>query len=179
MVAVFDRASPPHGGQLGDWPATQLSPAHRDFLAGFEPTVEVSIDGLGPALFCHGTPASDEAIITPETPEEIVAAALAETDLRLVVAGHTHMQLDRQVGDRRLVNAGSVGMPYADLAGAYWALLGPAIELRRTTFDFQAAAAAVRGTGHPGREDLARGILDPPSAREATAVFERQAGRTL
>jgi hypothetical protein len=106
-----------------------------------------------------------------------VAAALAETEARLVVAGHTHMQFDRRVGDRRLVNAGSVGMPYADRPGAYWALLGPVVHLRRTVYDFAAAAAAFRRSGLPAREELADAILSPPTAEEAIAVFERQAGR--
>jgi hypothetical protein len=30
------------------------------------------------------------------------------------------MQFDRRVAGRRMVNAGSVGMPYADQPGAYW-----------------------------------------------------------
>ena len=42
----------------------------------------------------------------------------------LVVCGHTHMQFDRKVGATRVVNAGSVGMPFGE-PGAYWLLLGP------------------------------------------------------
>jgi predicted phosphodiesterase len=36
----------------------------------------------------------------------------------VVVCGHTHMQFDRWVGDARVVNAGSVGMPFGE-PGAY------------------------------------------------------------
>ena len=93
------------------------------------------------------------------------------------MAGHTHVQFDRRVGDRRLVNAGSVGMPYADVPGAYWALLGPRVTLRRTHYDYQEAAAAVRATGIPGRQELAEAILQPPTEEEAVTVFERRAGR--
>jgi diadenosine tetraphosphatase ApaH/serine/threonine PP2A family protein phosphatase len=150
---------------------------HRDFLAGFEPTVELEVDELGPVLFCHATPASDEPILTAATPDDVVEAALAHTRAAVVVAGHTHMQFDRQVGYRRLVNAGSVGKPYADRPGAYWALLGPTVSLRRTAFDFDSAAAAVRRTDYPGRDQFAEAILQPPTAEEAIAVFERQAGR--
>jgi predicted phosphodiesterase len=177
MVEAFDRG-PGTGDQLGDWPAARLEPVHRDFLAGFEPTVELEVDALGPTLFCHATPASDEPILTAATPDEVVEAALAHAGAALVVAGHTHMQFDRRVGHRRLVNAGSVGMPYADRPGAYWALLGPSVSLRRTDFDLESAAAAVRSTNFPGRDKFAEAILRPPTAQQAIAAFERQAGRT-
>jgi hypothetical protein len=68
-------------------------------------------------------------------------------------------------------------MPYADRPGAYWALLGPGVSLRRTVYDFEAAAEAVRGTGFPDRQEFAEAIQRPPTAEEAIAVFERQAGR--
>lgn len=41
------------------------------------------------------------------------------------VCGHIHMQFDRMIGATRVVNAGSVGMPFGE-PGAYWLLLGPA-----------------------------------------------------
>jgi len=44
------------------------SSLRTEFLEGFEPTVEVEVDGLGPTLFCHGSPRSDEEIITSITP---------------------------------------------------------------------------------------------------------------
>ena len=44
------------------------------------------------------------------------------------------------VGQTRIVNAGSVGMPFQE-AGAYWVLLGPGRELRRTDYDLESAAA--------------------------------------
>ena len=62
--------------------------------------------------------------------------------------------------------------------GAYWAVLGPEVDLRRTAYDFEMAAEAVRRTEHPEREDLAGGIVRPPTAEEAITVFERMAGRT-
>ncbi len=175
VVDAFDGRS--DGGGFDGWPAAQLSRAHRDFLAMFEPRVELEVDGLGTVCFCHAVPADDEPIVTEATPDDVVAEALAATEARLVVAGHVHMQFDRRVGARRLVNAGSVGMPYADRPGAYWAMLGDGVHLRRTEYDFEAAAAAIRRTGFAMREDMARGVVRPHSAAEATAVFERRAGR--
>jgi len=178
MVEIFDGAREV-GEAMDSWSASMLSRAHRDFLSSFERAVEVAVNGLGLVLCCHAGPDSDELpIITPATPDEVIAAALASTQASLIVAGHTHMQFDRRVAGRRMVNAGSVGMPYADQPGAYWALLGPEVDLRRTAYDFELAAEAVRRTEFPEREDLAGRIVRPPTAAEAITAFERMAGRT-
>jgi diadenosine tetraphosphatase ApaH/serine/threonine PP2A family protein phosphatase len=115
--------------------ARRLEPADRDYLAGFEPTVSVEVDGLGGVLFCHGSPRSDEERITRATPPERLAPMLAEVGERLVVCGHTHQQFDVRCGDQRVLNAGSVGMPYEGVAAAFWLLLGPDVEFRRTRYD--------------------------------------------
>lgn len=177
IVEVFD-GTRQDKHKMGSWPATVISRADCDFLSGFESSVEVQVDGLGAVLCCHAGPESDEQpIITPATPEDVIAEALKTTDADLVIAGHTHMQYDRRVGRQRMVNAGSVGMPYADEPGAYWALLGPDVQLRRTVYDFEAAAEAVRRTDCPERDELAKSIVRPPTAEEAITVFERMAGR--
>jgi putative phosphoesterase len=106
----------------------RLSPEELHFLRTWPLTVSV-----GRVLFCHATPRNDEEIFTRDSPDERWAEALAGVDADVVVCGHTHVQFDRRIGDVRLVNAGSVGMPYADEPGAYWAVLdGTDVELRHT-----------------------------------------------
>lgn len=177
MVKSFDGA--PRAGEAPDsWPASMISRVHRDFLSGFEPSVEVAVEGLGPLVCCHAGLDSDELpIITPATPDDVIAEALATAHGRLVVAGHTHMQFDRRVAGERMVNAGSVGKPYAAQPGAYWVLLGPEVEFRRTAYDFAVAAETVRHTAIPQREEWAADIIKPPTAEEATTLFENMAGR--
>jgi putative phosphoesterase len=106
----------------------RLSTEQVDFLRSLPLTVSV-----GRVLFCHATPRNDEEIFTKISPEEGWAEALAGVNADVVVCGHTHVQFDRRIGDIRLVNAGSVGMPYEHEPGAYWALLdGAEVELRHT-----------------------------------------------
>jgi predicted phosphodiesterase len=158
------------------WSAQQLERGALAWLAALPDTQSVAVDGLGPVLFCHGSPRSDEEILTRISPEERVATALAGVEEAVVVCGHTHVQFDREVAGRRLVNAGSVGMPYEAKPGAYWALLGPDVELRRTPYDLEAAAESIRATGFPGAEELAaENVLTVPSAEDATDQFERLA----
>jgi predicted phosphodiesterase len=158
------------------WSATQIDRSHRDFLAAFAPTVELDVDGLGVTLFCHGSPSSDEEALTTETSDERLAAVLAETRAPVVVCGHTHRQFDRRIGERRVVNAGSVGLPYEGRRGAYWALLGPEVELRRTEYDVDAAVARMRASGSPDLEELLReSLLDPTDPDTVARLFEQQA----
>ena len=158
------------------WSAEQLDRGQRAWLAALPDTQSVDVDGLGPTLFCHGSPRSDEELITFATPEARIRAALAGVDERVLVTAHTHIQFDRLAAEKRLVNAGSVGMPYESLPGAYWALLGPGLDLRRTEYDRDAAAEAIRGTGFPDANEFAeQNVLTIPSSHEATELFERMA----
>lgn len=158
------------------WADQQLTRAQRDLLSDLPEQVVIDVDALGPTLFCHGSPRSDEEIITRATSEARMQTMLAGVREHIVVCGHTHVQFDRVVGDKRVVNAGSVGMPYEGEPGAYWALLGPTVALQRTTYDVQRAASLIRSTGFPDAAAFAAdNVLRSPSAEEATAFFEQLA----
>ena len=169
-------AAPPQYAETVDWVRARLGPERWELLAGAPLTATVEPDGLGRVLCFHGTPRSDEEILTKVSPEERVAAALAGVEEPVVVHGHTHVQYDREVAGRRVVNAGSVGSPYEGRRGAFWALLGPEVELRRTEYDVEAAVEAIRATGYPGAEELAGWLLEPPEPDETSRFFEANAG---
>jgi len=156
--------------------ARELGRERLDFLAALPLTAVVDVDGLGPVLFCHATPQDDETIFTRLTPDERMRELLSGVEQRTVVCGHTHVQVDRDVDGIRVVNAGSVGMPYEGRPGAYWALLGPDVQHRRTDYDVEAAAAAVRakGLGEDG-ESFVKVLLEPPTAEDVSEFFEKAA----
>jgi predicted phosphodiesterase len=158
--------------ELTGWPAARLDSERLDFLAGLPTAVTLQAPDLGAVLFCHGSPRSDDEILTSLTSDERAADALAEVTESVVVCGHTHVQFDRGVGPKRLVNAGSVGLPYEGRRGAFWALLGPRVELRRTDYDVEAAVDAIRATGYPEADQVASWLLEPVPAEEASAYFE-------
>ena len=154
------------------WTAGQMERRHRDFIAGLPEKISFCVEGVGEVLFCHGSPRSDMEILTLATPEERLREVLAEVKENVVVCGHTHMQFDRVCDGKRVVNAGSVGMPYGD-PGAYWLLLGPDVRLRKTSYDLQGAAELVRRSGYPLAQDFAdNNILKPETAQEAIEYFE-------
>jgi predicted phosphodiesterase len=156
-----------------EYGATRLAARHRELLADLPLTVSLDVDGLGSVLFCHATARNDTDIVLVDSPVSRYASGFADSTERTVVLGHTHMPFDRLVDRRRFVNPGSVGMPYGG-TGAFWALLGPDVVLRRTAYDGQAAAAVFRA-GAAGYPDLAEfieeNVLTVPSDAEALAVF--------
>jgi putative phosphoesterase len=173
--AVFVRGNADR--ELAGWAAERLDEEQRAFLAGLPLSASLEIDGLGPTLFCHATPRSDEEIVTRLTPDDDFAAVLSGVEERVVVAGHVHVTLDRVVGDRRFVNPGSVGMPYEGRRGAFWAVLGPDVELRRTDYDVEDAVRQIRATGYPDAEQLVGWLLEPEDPAEVSAYFESQRAR--
>jgi hypothetical protein len=66
----------------------------------------------------------------------------------------------------RSLNAGSVGLPYEAAPGAYWALLGPDVEFRRTAYDVDATIERYRASGQPDVEQVVELMLEPPPQRE-------------
>ncbi len=154
------------------WVADGLHPGHLEEISRWPATCRVDHPTLGALLFCHATHGDVRRIFTRLTPEERLRPIFQDVAASTVVCGHTHMQFDRTVGDVRVVNAGSVGMPFGE-PGACWVLLGPTVELRRTAYDLPAAAERIEGSGYPATGSF--NVLDPPSASAMLEVFEAAA----
>jgi predicted phosphodiesterase len=134
---------------------------------------DVEAAGADAIVFCHATARDDTEIVLVDSRLDRFRDAFAGTTEPAVVLGHTHMPFDRLADCRRFVNPGSVGMPYGG-TGAYWALLGPDVTLRRTGYDAEAAGETFRSAA-PGYPDLAEFIaenmLTVPSDALALAAF--------
>jgi putative phosphoesterase len=168
LVDEFDGTPPGEmPGPFRDWCAGQITKPQRDFLAGFEHTVLLDgVDGLGRVLFCHASPRNDMDVFTVETPIERVRTLLAGVDADVMICGHTHMQFDRRIDGIRVVNAGSVGMS-SGRPGAYWAMLGPDVQLRRTDYDRDAAAQRIRAKDWEDAEEFAaENVVTVPSVEK-------------
>ena len=118
---VFERSD--RFGPLAPWSADRLGEDRLAIMRRWPLTIELTIDGLGDVLVCHSTPASEDPVYTRITPDPELEEIFDPVDAAVVVCGHTHMQYDRTLtSGLRLVNAGSVGMPYGG-AGAHWSPL--------------------------------------------------------
>ena len=156
---------------LAAWASEQLDDDDRAFLSSFPLTLV-----LDDVLYCHATPYDDEPFVTVLTPDDVARGIIGDVDQSIVVIGHTHTQFDRRLGDVRLVNAGSVGMPNEDAPGAYWLLVRDGEpELRHTAYDLDAAAERIRASGWPPAEKwISENLVSVPTGAEAAAFFESQ-----
>jgi len=157
------------------WTAEQLEAEFQQEVSRWPETVSLDIPDLGAAVFCHATPRDENEIFTRDTPADVLLPLFEQLDVDLVVCGHTHMQFDRMIAGTRVVNAGSVGMPFGE-PGADWLLIDRDIELRHTTYDLAEAADRIRASSYPNALDFAdRNVLHPPDADAMLEVFTRAA----
>lgn len=148
-----------------------LTAAQRALIADLPLTVTLDVDGLGSTLFCHATPRRDDEMLLVDSPPARYAETLAGVRAQAVVLGHTHMPFDRLFDRLRVINPGSVGMPYGH-SGAAWAVLGPHVELRRTDYDIAAASARLGAAEWPRAPEWAAEYVERRySDREALAAF--------
>ena len=146
-----------------DWLLERLEDDQASWLAGLPFSVV-----LDDTLYVHAAPHDDRTIVTELTTDEKLAGLLREVEQRRVVAGHTHMQLERRVGETLFVNAGSVGWPYEGRPGR---LLGDPRRGGRAAADRvrprahgrarprlgPSAGGGDRGREHPGLGAASRG----------------------
>ena len=162
---------------LIEWTARQMENEHQAVLSQWPKTCRFDLPSLGPVLFCHATPRNENEIFTRETSEGRLRPMFAGVDAGVVICGHTHMQFDREIAGVRIVNAGSVGMPFG-APGAYWLLLDDDIQLRRTQYDLETAAARIRASSYPQAEQFAaNNILHPPSEKQMLEAFGKAESR--
>jgi putative phosphoesterase len=129
----------------------------------------VELDGV---TYCHATPTDNMPMTTVFTPDDDLRAMFGDSGT--FVIGHTHHQFDRRVGELRVVNAGSVGMPYEGEVAAFWTLIADGEpEFRKTPFDIEHAVAGIRATEWEGGEAfIAENLLVAIDRDEAARHFE-------
>jgi predicted phosphodiesterase len=147
------------------WSLAQLSDDECAFIANFQPTVELELDGGLTLLAYHGSPQSFDDVILPDIPQEKLAAYLAGQAADLYCGGHTHVQFVRRLGagPELHFNPGSVGVAYSHHQPDESFVVDPWAEyalvevtggrfgltFRRVPYDVQALRNAYARSGRP------------------------------
>ena len=150
--------------EIGEWWASYLSEADREFMASFVPVHRQEV-GSTPVLFFHGSPRSYDEWIFSTTPDDELKAMFEDVDERVLVGGHTHVQMIRRYGESIIANPGSVGLAFREwwprpVRISPWAEYGIltgegerlSIDLRRTPFDVDAFLEMSLASGMPHAE---------------------------
>ena len=107
-------------------------------------------------LACHGSPGSQTSGLPADLDPSLTVQRATRTDARVIACGHTHVADSRELGRKLIVNPGSCGYAFDGSPDACWALLTlpdegePSVQLRRPTYDAQAASGEVSERGLPG-----------------------------
>ena len=155
------------------WMVAAHSPEVMVFLESLPTTATITVSGLGDIRLSHGSPRTDIEVVTPETPHGRIEEFMSGVEQRCVATAHTHVSYVRRVGDTVLFNPGSVGMPYEGKRGAFWAALGPDIELRHTEYDVEGFVGRMLASDDPAAQELSVLMLEPPTREEAIAYAEK------
>ncbi|MBL8046371.1 MAG: metallophosphoesterase family protein [Anaerolineales bacterium] len=184
-ASTLPAASPPEQVQITVEVAQSLSwtqgavwaAGWREWLAALPLEFRETLPNGTRVLAVHASPGTDDGIgLRPHTPDAdaaplFLSEANAEADLVLV--GHTHWPQDRALNGVRVVNVGSVGLPFTPESHASYALLRAdeqtySLELRSLEFDREAVIAQLAAQRHPAQAlitGLLRGTHLPPWVR--------------
>jgi predicted phosphodiesterase len=78
-------------------------------LAKLPKITRIAIETGGEILLVHGSPLDPSEPFSHEMTDEEANALIADDPADLIVCGASHVPFDRQIGDTRVVNVGSVG----------------------------------------------------------------------
>ena len=167
----------PHAEGIARWVAERLTPDQLQFLKSWPTTTRHKIEGLGEVLFCHATPHNDIDVFTPQTSDETLMTILGNVPESIMICGHTHMQFDHTLHHLRIINAGSVGMPFGK-TGADWLLLDTNVTFKHTDYDQEKAAERIRHTDYPQAEAFAdNNVLQAPTEAQASEMLIQLAAK--
>jgi len=139
------------------WAVEHLTYQDYEFLRDLPTRLEWDVPDYGPILAVHAAPDDDETNIYPDAPEEHLRAHVAPVDARLMLFGHIHRIMDRRVGQVRLVNGGSVGLPFDGDPRPAYALLDfegrdCRVAMHRVEYDGGRVIQELERVAHPGLE---------------------------
>lgn len=148
------------------WCLEQLSANDLGFLRSFQPQLSFSLNQDTTLLCFHGSPRSNEEWLYSTTPSDTLDEIFDGQIAKVMVGGHTHVQMVRQHRGIMLLNPGSIGMPFEfPMRGpnqhifrwAEYAILEMmagklTTSLQRLPIDFEHLARTARASGLPDVE---------------------------
>lgn len=120
------------------WMAAELTEADVGWIEALPPELRPAT--APELLLVHGTPESANAGLGPWTHDQELRRHLEAVEAEILICGHTHRPMDRRLAEGRVVNVGSVGLPFNRDPRAQYALFhrdgnGWEVERRRVEYD--------------------------------------------
>jgi putative phosphoesterase len=152
------------------WTLTKLSRGDIDFLRSYQPTIEMKLNGRQRFLCFHGSPASYDDILLPDSPKEKWDQLLGPYSPAIMAGGHAHTQQVRRIKDGLFFNPGSIGvafntfLPKEEFRTEPWAEYAiltheegySSLEFRRAYYDLEGLVRVIQASGRPHADHMIR-----------------------
>lgn len=145
------------------WASENLSPASLNYLENLPEEIKTAVEEVK-ILLVHGDPCTIKEGLTSETSKRRFLQLSVESNVDIVISGHSHLPFYYQIDKTRFFNPGSVGSPFdGDPRASYLILeMGPKIrgedhhhsseikhQFFRVEYDVQSAVNSIRRFGLP------------------------------
>ena len=167
------------------WTAEQLGQSGLQFLSRLPTQHLLSFSPKHTVLAVHGSARNDEDNIRPSTTETELAPMLGNMAYNLMLCAHTHVPFDRTVAGRRVVNVGSVGLPFDGDPRASYGLIDLLpngeyhVDIRRVSYDIEAAVDLLFAAKHPATEITAYNLRTARPLSQDLIYTEQMRRRTV
>ncbi len=151
----------PNGGSWQDsllasfqWTTECINPEAVEFLTDI-PTHQIVDVDLWRLLVVHGSPRSDEEGLTMKTTAADLAKMGVPPGTSVLAAGHTHIPIDCIIDGVRVVNCGSIGLPFDGIPRAAYSIITKQphgetqVDIRRVDYDIERAVKQLEDRNHP------------------------------
>jgi predicted phosphodiesterase len=129
-----------------------VSAANRVYLNALPAHIKLEYPNLNIVL-AHGSTRSINEYVLEDTDENYVLEMMAEAKADVFCVGHSHLPYYRIIGDKQVINIGSVGKPKDGNPDGCYALLTIEdriqVEFIRFTYDIEKAAKAIEASPLP------------------------------
>jgi predicted phosphodiesterase len=160
---------------ITEWVANIIDESMARFLISLPINHFIRDDKLGMIGFCHATPNDYNYVFTPVTPNGEVKKVFNNEMEGYFICGHTHIQFEKTIDNLKIVNAGSVGMPFSEEHGAEWLLLeNGVIRFMKTKYDIDLAKKQIKQTTYPFKDEfIETNVINPKRPEEMIPFLER------
>ena len=146
ILEALRLGKPLEGDTAKDLAIKELTPVDVAYLQSLPKELRFEIAGTR-ILLTHGSLDSIDEHIYPDSPEERLKEIAARREADVIITGHTHLQMNRNVDGVTFVNPGSVGRPVSGEPKAEYAVLKLSpltVEFRNVSYDVEALAGKMR-----------------------------------
>ena len=142
------------------WTKEHTIEENKGFLRNLPSEIRLTVETTR-FLLVHGSPTRLNEYIYEDTPTDTMLELIEKGDTDVLICGHTHKPFYKNINEKYIINAGSVGKPkHGDPMASYVIIkFGEKIEVevRKVNYDFEAAARALEESELPNEfADLIR-----------------------